>query len=406
MKPPLSIYVLVDALGWEILRDRPFLDDILEDRRWLQTILGYSSGAIPTILSGRRPGEHGHWNLFYRSPATSPFQWTRPLRRLPRACVENPVSRRAIKHLSRHLSGYSGYFSIYAYPVAHLDQWDLTEKRDIYQPGGLDCPSIFDDFVRLQIPYECYNYHRHTDPEILALGERRAVESDARVLFLYLADLDRYLHHFIHDADGVTERLAWYEAGLRRIWRAASAQRETRMMIFSDHGMTPIRWTYDLRRDVDALGLTSRDHLAAYDSTMARFWTWNDRARARLEDGLRDHPCGQLLGREELTRLGVWFEDDRYYQMLFVMKPGMLLNPSDMGHYRFAGMHGYHPSEPTADAVLLSSSPVDKAIDHIAGIHDLILTDLGGLATGPPSLPDARRAPETTLGALGREVAA
>ena len=48
MTTPLSIYVLVDALGWEILKDRTFLDDVLTDRRWLTTILGYSSGAIPT----------------------------------------------------------------------------------------------------------------------------------------------------------------------------------------------------------------------------------------------------------------------------------------------------------------------------------------------------------------------
>src|SRR4029077_836253 len=176
---------------------------------------------------------------------------------------ENRVARRVVKHGSRRLSGYTGYFSTYDYPLAPLDQFDLTEKRDIYTPGGLDCPSIFDRFVSLGIPYECYNYHRHTDAEILALGARRAVESDARVLFLYLSDLDRYLHHFIHDADGVSERLRWYEAGLRRIFEAARSVRETRMIIFSDHGMTPIRWTYDLRRDVAALGLTERDHLAA-----------------------------------------------------------------------------------------------------------------------------------------------
>lgn len=378
MKGPLSIYVLVDALGWEILRDRPFLDDLLEERRWLQTILGYSSGAIPTILSGRYPSQHGHWNLFYRSPQTSPFRWTRPLRRLPRALIENPLARRVVKHVSRRLSGYSGYFSIYAYPVAHLDQFDLTEKRDIYRPGGLDCPSIFDQLTRREIPYECYNYHRHTDAEILALGARRAAESDARVLFLYLSDLDRYLHHFIHDADGVGERLGWYAAGLRRIFETARRVRDTRMLIFSDHGMTPIRWTYDLRRDVAPLGLREgRDYLAAYDSTMARFWVDNEGARERLVATLTDHPCGRLLGREELTRLSVWFDDDRYYQLLFVMKPGVLLNPSDMGAYRFAGMHGYHPSEPTADAVLLSTAPLDKAVDHIAGIHDLLLADLG-----------------------------
>src|SRR2546428_2767816 len=111
MKEPLSIYVLVDALGWELVRGRPFLDDVLIDKRWLVTILGYSSGAIPSLLSGRYPSQHGHWNLFYRSPAASPFRWTRPLGRLPKPLVENPVSRRGGQDLGPRPGGFTGYLS-------------------------------------------------------------------------------------------------------------------------------------------------------------------------------------------------------------------------------------------------------------------------------------------------------
>jgi hypothetical protein len=383
MSAPLSIYVLVDALGWEVLRDRPFLDDLLVERRWLTTILGYSSGAIPSLLSGLTPSQHGHWNLFYRDPGRSPFRWTRPLGRLPRPLVENRVSRRALKLVARRVSGYRGYFSLYDYPVAHLAEFDLTEKRDIYQPGGLDRRSIFDDMTQAGIAYECYNYHAHTDAEILALAPERAARSDARVLFLYLSGLDHHLHFHVHEPASVTTRLAWYEAGLRAVWQAAvGAGRDARMFVFSDHGMTPIRWTHDLRRDVRGLGLrVPSDYLPAYDSTMARFWVWNDRARDALTALLGDHPCGSLLQPAELQRLGVWFEDGRYYHLLFLMKPGMLLSPSDMGTVRFAGMHGYHPSEPSADAVLLATVPVDKAIDHITGVRGVLLQDLG-LAAG------------------------
>jgi hypothetical protein len=379
MTSPLSIYVLVDALGWEVLRDRPFLDDLLAERRWLVTILGYSSGAIPTLLSGTTPDQHGHWNLFYRDPQRSPFRWTRPLGRLPRPLVENRVSRRVLKTVARRASGYTGYFSLYDYPVAHLPHFDLTEKRDIYRPGGLDHPSLFDDLAAAGIPYECYTYHSHTDAEILALAPERAAVSSARVLFLYLSGLDHHLHFHIHDQASVSAAVAWYEAGLRRVWQAAvRARGDARMFIFSDHGMTPIRWTYDLRRDVETLGLAiPRDYLPAYDSTMARFWVENDRARDALTALLADHPCGTLLSPTELQRLGVWFEDGRYYHLLFLMKPGMLLCPSDMGSVRFAGMHGYHPSEPTADAVLLSTVPVDKAVDHITGVRGALLEDLG-----------------------------
>lgn len=379
MTSPLSIYVLVDALGWELVRERPFLRDVLPEQRWLTTILGYSSGAIPTLLSGRRPSEHGHWNLFYLSPATSPFRWTRPLGRLPLRLVENRAVRRAIKHVARRLSGYTGYFSLHDYPVAHLPLFDMTEKRDIYQPGGLDAPSLFDAFHRLGVRYECYNYHRHTDAEILDLAPGRAAATDARVLFLYLSGLDHYLHWHIHEPEGVAAALQWYERGLRRLFiAAAGARHEVRMFVFSDHGMTPIRWTHDLRRDVRALGLsTPGDYLAAYDSTMARFWVWSDRARRALTELLAGHPCGELLSEADLRRLGVWFDDGRYYHLLFVLKPGVLLCPSDMSAIRFAGMHGYHPSEPTADAVLLSSVPVEKPVEHIADVHDLLLADLG-----------------------------
>jgi hypothetical protein len=379
MATPLSIYVLVDALGWDLVKRRPFLDDVLVDRRWLVTILGYSSGAIPTILTGQNPSTHGHWNLFYRSPDTSPFKWTKALGRMPSALTETRIGRRAVKHVTKKLSGYSGYFSIYAYPIAHLPQFDLTEKRDIYTPGGLDRPSIFDDFQRHGVPWECYNYHDHTDEQILALAPERARSTDARVLFLYLSGLDHYLHFNIHDQDGVDTMLGWYEAGLRRVWEAAkSSGRDVRMFVCSDHGMTPIRWTYDLRRDVDSLGLRiPDDYLPAYDSTMARFWINSDRAGTKLTELLIDHPCGSLLSRAELERLGVWFDDGRYYHMLFLAKPHLLISPSDMGWIRFAGMHGYHPSEPTADAVLLASTPVDKAVDHITGVRGVLLEDLG-----------------------------
>jgi hypothetical protein len=173
--------------------------------------------------------------------------------------------------------------------------------------------------------------------------------------------------------------LAWYEAGLRRVWEAATRARDdVRLFVFSDHGMTPIRWTHDLRRDVDALGLRiPADVLPAYDSTMARFWVTSERVRAALVGLLEGHPCGRLLAPDELQRLGVWFGDGRYYDLLFLMKPGVLLTPSDMGSVRFAGMHGYHPSEPTADAVLLSSVPVDPAANHIATIRGVLHRDLG-----------------------------
>jgi len=68
----IAIYVLIDALGWQYLKDKKFLDDILPHRLPMRTVLGFSSGAIPTILTGVPPAVTGHWNLFYFDPKGSP----------------------------------------------------------------------------------------------------------------------------------------------------------------------------------------------------------------------------------------------------------------------------------------------------------------------------------------------
>jgi type I phosphodiesterase/nucleotide pyrophosphatase len=381
MRDGVAIYVLVDALGWEILRGRSFLDDLLPHRRPLETILGYSSGAIPTLLTGQHPRDHGHWNLFYRSPRTSPFRWTWPLLYVPPAVRESRVVRRLVKEVSHRVSGYSGYFAIYNLPLDRIRHYDICETSDIYLPGGLaPARSLFDRLTAAGVGYECFNYHRYSDAQTLALVPDRLATSDCRVYFLYLSELDSYLHFHVQDAEGVTAKLRWYEDGLRRIHDAAVRRwGRARLHLFSDHGMTPTRATYDLIRDVERLELrVGADYLPAYDSTMARFWCESDRARKRLGDVLGDRRCGRLLSALELKQLGLDFDDDRYGQMVFVMEPGTLIVPSDMGRIRLDGMHGYHPREdPSAYAALLTSDPIDLEAAHISDVLSVLLTDLG-----------------------------
>src|ERR1044071_9411723 len=91
------LFVLIDALGWEYLKGRPFLDDLLPYRRPLRTVLGFSSGAIPTILTGAWPSVTGHWNLFYYDPNGSPFRWFKYFSFLPDAVLNNRVTTKLIK---------------------------------------------------------------------------------------------------------------------------------------------------------------------------------------------------------------------------------------------------------------------------------------------------------------------
>ena len=70
----IEIFLFIDALGWKIVKNHQFLTDILPYRKKVDMQFGYSSSAIPSILSGKTPAEHGHLGLFRFAPEVSPFK--------------------------------------------------------------------------------------------------------------------------------------------------------------------------------------------------------------------------------------------------------------------------------------------------------------------------------------------
>ena len=91
----VNVFVLIDALGWELVAQRPFLAQYLPHQQEVRTLLGYSSGIIPSILTGQTPAENGVWNLVYYDPARSPFRHMKHLGTLPGRLLDNRYGRRA-----------------------------------------------------------------------------------------------------------------------------------------------------------------------------------------------------------------------------------------------------------------------------------------------------------------------
>ncbi len=56
----IAIFMFIDAMGWEIIKNRSFLQDLLPHGSRVEMQFGYSSTAIPTILSGQKPTVHKH----------------------------------------------------------------------------------------------------------------------------------------------------------------------------------------------------------------------------------------------------------------------------------------------------------------------------------------------------------
>jgi hypothetical protein len=165
--------------------------------------------------------------------------------------------------------------------------------------------------------------------------------------------------------------LRGYEPMIDKLLEAANEHyAEVRLYIFSDHGMANCDELLDLKGRVDALDVRmQKDYAVVYDSTMARFWFFNERARREITECLRQVPQGRILPDEELKRMRTFFPDRYFGELIFLVKEGVLIVPSHMGERPIRAMHGYHPTDPQSYAALLSNQA--EIPEDIVAIPDL-----------------------------------
>lgn len=368
----IQINILIDAVGWEIAQRNNFLSEGFALRKKVKTILGYSSAAQPTILTGKIPAEHTQWSMYYYSPEYSLFRGLglEALELFPSRIVHNHRIVRKLNYYIEKVKEISAYFNIYCIPFNRLKYFNLAAKKDIYDPAAFDsCLSIFDLLANAKIPYKVWKWNIPTEQAFIELREAIA-SGKYQFFFLYSPMMDSLMHSVGTKADSAVKKLRWLESEVAAVKKCAEKRGgEVEINVFSDHGMTDTISSYNIMKGVKQLQLTEgKDFLAFYDSTMARFWFFSDIARNKIEDFLRSQTYGKILADDELKNLGVYFEDRRYGERIFLMNPGCLVVPSYMGMSSIAAMHGFSPDDKNSDAMFMSTNS-DAEVEHIKDIY-------------------------------------
>jgi predicted AlkP superfamily pyrophosphatase or phosphodiesterase len=376
MKKLLPLFVFVDACGWEIIKNDPFVRDHAPVRKKLTSVFGYSSACVPSILSGRWPAEHRNWSYFVYDPKHSPFKSLRLLRWLPQSLTSRRIFRRWLSKFIKRQLNFRGYFDLYNIPFRYISLYDFTEKKSPLQPRGMNRgPNIFDALQERQITYHVSAPERTEEANLAALVgdvERESID----FAFLYWPGLDMLLHQVGNQSPLVPAKLRQYERWLEQLLAVAKNHyADIDLHVFSDHGMANCDELLDLRAHIDALPLRMAvDYAVVYDSTMARFWFFNDRARQQVSNCLQQFPQGRIVPDSELEELGTFFADRYFGELIFLVKEGVLIVPSHMGARPIRAMHGYHPTEPQSYAVLCTNRPsIPEEIGAIPDVFRLML---------------------------------
>lgn len=379
-KKPLGLFTFIDALGWEILQCHPFLDDILITKAPLQTVFGYSSTCDPTIITGKAPQDHGHFSFFYYNPDQSPFGICRWLSLFPNSITRRGRVRRLMSRFIRRYYGYTGYFQIYNMPFNYLPLFDYSEKRDLYQPDGINsgAPTVFDHLRAHDIPFYLSDWRR-PETENLATLHAALQEGEISFAYLYMAAMDADLHARGTQAPVVRNKIKWYDEQLRQILKTAEKHYDpVHLYIFSDHGMTDITSDCDLLPRLFATDLQfGKDYVAVFDSTMIRFWFLRDGIREQITKLLEREEKGHILSDDELAAFGCAFPDRKYGELFFLADPGVLICPSFMGETMLAGMHGYDPGHKDSVAMFASNTIPDPMPVGLSDLYHLMKTEAG-----------------------------
>jgi hypothetical protein len=359
MKDILPIFIMVDACGWEIVKNDSFAKAFAPHRHRLESVFGYSSTCVPSILSGRWPVEHRNWCYFVYDPKNSPFRSLRPLRWLPTALTSRRIVRRLLTKAVKRQLNFRGYFDLYNIPFRHISLYDFTEKKSPLKPGGMNRgPNIFDFLTRRHIPYFVSDPDQ-SERQNLDHLKGRITNSEIDFAFMYWPGLDGLLHAVGNQSPEIPAKLRHYDKWIQELLDHAKYHyREIRLYVFSDHGMANCDEHLDLRSRVDALPFSiGKDYAVVYDSTMARFWFFNDQARSAITNLLNNVPQGRILPDSELAQMKTLFEDRYFGELIFLVKEGVLIVPSHMGERPIRAMHGYHPTDKHSYAALFTNQP-------------------------------------------------
>ena len=379
MSCAVSVFVMIDACGWDIVAPTSFLSDRVPYRTKLRSVFGYSSACVPAILSGLLPVENGHWGYFYYDPIHSPFSFLKLFSCLPKFITDRRRFRSLLSKFVCKRLGYSGYFDLYNIPFSLAHLFCYSERKSPLLPGGMNVGrNIFDVLTEKNIPFYV------SDPHLDEVSNFRNLNvalngGIIKFAFIYWPGLDGHLHTAGVSSVSPVDHLSKYEGWIHQLIDSAESNySKVNTFVFSDHGMANCNKSLNILEVLKSIPFVSpNDYVVFCDSTMARFWFTNPLSRKPIEELLRSLSIGRIVSDVELSSLGVLFPDYRFGELIFLLPEGALIVPSHMGIKGMPAMHGYHPDCATSYAALLSSEKLELPVNCITDIYKLMVKSVG-----------------------------
>tara|TARA_Y100000590_G_scaffold290468_1_gene326937 strand:+ start:672 stop:1880 length:1209 start_codon:yes stop_codon:yes gene_type:complete len=366
------LVLLIDALGYNFISKTrtPYLWNFANQNSThaITPVLGYSDSQRAAIFTGKQPQEIGYWlDSQLVGIGESPYKAWKYFQFVDKFPGDFP--KRVIKYgLSKTvgpiIARKSGYKSlpIYNTPIKALNRFQPSLNGTMFEPRIFgENPTIFDvaresglQFNVLQSDsFGLRNFFSmpHTAANKLA-NQIANLNSDASLTYIYLHNLDILTHRYGVENDKFHTLLESVDEATRIILEAYLSRfgKTANIILVSDHGMNHTKHFVDLTHLTRLPGFGS-EFLIALDSTMVRSWYFNPEKRPIIRSLIENSQSGEFITQEEITNYGINFETNKYFEDIYLLRPGFSLFPNYHSYLKPYAMHAYAPENDDQTAI-------------------------------------------------------
>jgi predicted AlkP superfamily pyrophosphatase or phosphodiesterase len=316
------------------------------------------------------------FTMFRYDPQDSVFRW---LQWLP-GPIRLLLPRKAVAQVTRLLNPDIWWPGPAYIPLDILHLFDLSEtKKRIYEPNVLGVTTVFDLIRKAGKTFAFFggpDFWATSDDDLVDLivyGSTAPVD----FWFVHLSELDLIGHRWGTSGPEIQTALLMIDARLRRLYEHfVENYRFCHLVILGDHGMVDVKASMDIMSVLADLDLElQRDYLIFIDSTMARFWFFNSRAKSLIRNQLRQLNMGRILSSSDIANYHIPGPEAGYGDLIFLLDPGIVFFPSffNCGKAAEKGMHGYEPEciENQAAGVFMSPQVNSGAVNDTMDMVDV-----------------------------------
>jgi len=377
--------IFIDALSPLFINkiDTPFLYKLSnngDNTVHLESVLGFSTTIDATIFTGTFPDKHGVWIEYYYNPNYSPYskipliKLSKPIDYIPIQIIRSGINFLLSKYIYPYYAKKLGYRELAPYNIPYkiITYFDVVTSKHCTEPKAFTVPSLVDVLIENGLSFY---YSTHVDEEAL----QNALSSDVSIF--YFSKLDLVGHVF-----GVGSKQ--HKNALREIDRKIEHLvdiykrkfgNDFEVLVFSDHGMANVNKRISTKHWIKDNEL-GKKYLIGIESTMMRFWYFDEEYKEKIREKLNSLDYGHLLSTKEKKQLRIHFSDNKYGEDIFLVDQGYVFYPSFKSWSIPKAMHGYHPTLKEQQAGFISSLSPKESVGSVVDIAPTIL-ELFGLDT-------------------------